>query len=300
MRTLRKGLLLVGFLVLLIVAVPAGAENTQTYQDSVGEGSGDPTVPDITTTTVSNDDAGMITFKVDIPNVPQLTRDVLVDMLVDTDSNPATGDPQSLGADYAIELFLGEVSLFKWDGTNFTRRVGDPPATTLVYSWSSGPTIKISAAELGNTKKFGFDVLVVNGLVVDDTTGNIDWTNAKSDVAPAFSSGLYSYEVKVAPAQLVFKSLSMSPARPKEGKPFKVLMSATRSDTGAAISGGEVACTARAGTKAVKVKSAKFVGTRAVCIFQVPPKTKGKMLRGKITMTFEGKKLARPFSAKIR
>ena len=50
----------------------------------------------------------------------------------------------------------GEPSLFKWDGTDFTRRFGDPSAVTLTFSYQAGVTIRISAAELGNTKKFDF------------------------------------------------------------------------------------------------------------------------------------------------
>ena len=105
-------------------------------------------------------------------------------MLVDTDANPATGDPDLLGADYAIELFQGEVVLFKWDGTALTRRAGDPPATSLIYSWAGGVTINISAAELGNTKKFGFGVIAVSGIVFNETTNEPDFTNAVSDAAP--------------------------------------------------------------------------------------------------------------------
>ena len=296
MRPLRTTLGL-GLVAALLAVVPAGAANSVPYQDSTGE---DPAAPDITTVVVSNDDTGMITIRVNIPNRPQLTRDMALDMFVDADANPATGDTQTLGADYVIELFLGEVSLFKWDGTNFTRRPGDPPATSLIYSWSGGVTIKISAAELGNTKKFGFDVLVVSGLVIDDVTGNIDNTNAKSDVAPAFSAGFYTYEVKIAPARLVLKSLTKAPATPKAGKTFTVRMAATRSDTGAAIVNGQVDCAAKAGTKSVQPKSEKFVGGQAVCVFTVPAGTQGKTLRGTITIVFEGKKLARPFSAKIR
>lgn len=295
MRTLRTVLLL-GFLVALFAVVPAGASNTTTYQDSTGE---DPLAPDITTVVVSNDDAGMITFQINIPNRPQLSRDVALDMFVDSDSNPATGDPQTLGADYVIELFLGEVSLFRWDGTDFTRRVGDPPATSLIYAWASGATIKISATELGNTKKFGFNVLAISGLVIDDATGNIDGSNAKSDVAPAFSAGLYRYEVKIAPARLVAKKLSTTPAKPKAGKSFTVRLTATRSDTGATIVNGEVDCTAKAGGKALKPKSEKFVGGQAVCVFQIPAGTQGKTLRGTIKITFEGKTLTRPFAGTI-
>jgi hypothetical protein len=96
-----------------------------------------------------------------------------------------------------MELFLGEVALFKWDGTGFTRRVGDPPATSLIYQYANGVTFKISAAELGNTKKLGFAVIALSGIIVDEATGNVDFSTAVGDAAPP-SAGLYSYEVKLA------------------------------------------------------------------------------------------------------
>jgi hypothetical protein len=300
MRALRP-VVLFALLAALLAVVPAGASNTTTYQDSVGEGGGDPAVPDITTTVVSNDDTGMITVRINVPNRPQLTRDAAVIMFVDSDSNAATGDPQLLGADFVIQLLLGEIALFRWDGTDFTRTAGDPPATSLVYSWTGGVvTIRISAAELGQTKKFTFATIVVSGLVIDEVTGNIDDANAESDAAPGPGAGFYTYEVKVAPARIVFKSLTKTPANPKAGKTFTVRMSATRSDTGAPIVNGRVDCTAKAGAKNVKPKSEKFVGSQAVCVFTVPAGTTGKTLRGTITILFEGKKLTRPFTAKIR
>ena len=295
MRTFRRALVL-GLVALACAAVPAGASNTQTYQDSTGE---NPAAPDITTIVVSNDDAGMLTFQINIPNRPQYTRDQIIEVLVDTDANAATGDPQSLGADYAIELSLGEIFLYKWDGTNFTRRVGDPPATTLIYQWANGVTIKISAAELGNTKKFNFGVLAISGVVWDEATGNADFTNAVFDSAPAASAGLWAYEVKIAPAKLVLKTFATTPSQPKAGRTYTVRMSATRSDTGATISGGSVTCTAKVGTKALKAKSAGFVGGQAVCVFSIPSTAKGQTLRGTITITFEGKKLTRPFGGNV-
>ena len=92
----------------LLVGVPAAlggsshaTANSQTFNDSVGE---DPNAPDITSIAVSNDDAGLITFQVNISNRPALTPDMLLLMFLDTDNNAATGDPDSLGADYAIDL----------------------------------------------------------------------------------------------------------------------------------------------------------------------------------------------------
>jgi hypothetical protein len=300
--------LLLAALAVLVVAFPTVAggssdtatratANSVTYQDSVGEGGGDPAVPDITTIVVANDDAGLITFTVNISNRTQYGRDSLALLFLDTDNNPSTGEP-GLGTDYVIQLLLGEVLLFKWDGTTYSRTFADPPQASLSYSWTGPLTIRISATELGNTTQFGFLVLVLTGLVVDEATGNIDDTNAKADVAPTAS--LYRYEVKIAPARLLAKKLTTSPNPARAGRAFLVRLTATRSDTGAQIVNGTVACKARIGTKAIKAKTQRFVAGQAACAFTIPAGTQGKRIRGTISIVFEGRKLTRPFTAPIR
>lgn len=276
---------------------PARAtSNTTTYQDSTGE---DPLGPDITTVVVSNNDAGTISFRINIPNRPTLERDMLIDMLIDTDNNPATGDPESFGTDYAIELVLGEVFLFRWDGENFTRRPGDPAATSLLYSYNGGVTITISAAELGNTKAFGFDTFAVTGLVVDETTGDIDFSNAHADAAPAVDTGLYKYEVKTAPPKLEVQKLTKSPAKPVAGKLFSAKLTVTRSDTGAVLKGGQVTCVGRASGVGLRAKTHRFVGSQAVCTWLIPAGAKGKTFRGSVAVVFEGLRAAKAVSGKI-
>ena len=78
-RQMRRGnALMFGVALLLVgtvVAMPTSAlaksarakANSQTFTDSTGE---DPNAPDITTIVVSNDDAGLITFKINISNRP--------------------------------------------------------------------------------------------------------------------------------------------------------------------------------------------------------------------------------------
>ena len=278
-----------------MAVVPAGASNTATFQDSTGE----PGVKDITTVVVSNDDSGMLTFRVNVPSLPQYTVDVGVDIYVDTDNNAATGAVDFGGVDYVIQLFRGEVNLYKWDGTDFTRRFGDPPATTLIYQWSNGVSIRISATELGNTKRLRFFTGVTAGIVFDPVTGEPDFEPSVSDFAPDLGKGFFTYDVKIAPARLVFKSMTKAPATPKAGRTFTVRMAATRSDTGAAIVNGRVDCTAKAGTRNVRPKSERFVAGQAACVFTIPAGTAGKTLRGTITMIFEGKRLTRPFTGKI-
>jgi hypothetical protein len=300
MRLFRLALVVVSAFALL-GAASAGADNEQVFPDSLGEGGGDVTVPDIIDTTVKNDNTGLISIAIRFANVPSFTRDALVDVLIDSDSNSSTGDPELGGTDYAIELLLGEANLFKWDGTALTRRAGDPPATTLRYAWVNNVlTITISAGELGNTKKFGFAEIVLTGLIIDDVTGDIDFTKAKADSSPGGGAGFFSYEVKIAPAKLVAKKVTTTPSAPKAGGSFTVRLTATRSDTGAAIVNGTVDCAARAGTRAMPPKSEKFVAGAATCVFKVPARTKGKRIRGTIKITFEGKTLTRTFTATVR
>ena len=50
----------------------------------------------------------------------------------------------------------------------------------------------------------------------------------------------------------------------------------------------------------LRASSARFVAGQAVCVFSVPSASAGKTIRGTIKVTFEGKSLTRPFSAKVR
>jgi len=272
------------------------AANSTTYQDSSGE---NPAAPDITTLTVSNNDAGLISFRINVPNRPAFGRDMLILLFVDTDNNPATGDPESLGADYVIQVFLGEAALFRWDGTDFTRRPGDPAATSLIFAYQDGVTVTISGAELGNTKRFGFATIVISGAVIDETTGDVDFTNAVSDVAPASGSGLYAYEVKITPPTLVVKKLTTTPAAPSAGKPFTMRLVAARSDTGAVIQNGKVTCVGRVGSARLKARFQRVAGGAAVCTWQIPPKAKGKTFRGSVSVVFEGLTAKQSFSRKV-
>lgn len=270
----------------------AAASNTVTFTDSTGE---DPQGPDITTIVVSNDDAGTITFRVNVPNRPQFDNNtMLMLMFIDTDSNQATGDPQSFGADYAIQLLGGQALLFKWDGTTFSLAANQ---STLSYSWSGGATIRINASDLGNTRKINFDAIVLSGLVIDPTTGAIDDTNAHADGAPTV--GLYPYDVKIGKPSLVVKKFTRKPANATAGQNFSLLLTAARSDTGATLQGGQVICVGRAGTTKLTAIVHRVVGGAAVCTFKIPKTAKGKTFRGSDTIVFEGLKASRSFSGKI-
>ena len=276
------------------------AANSVTFRDSSGE---DPAGPDITTVTVSNNDGGMIRFQIAIPNRPTLGADMLVDILVDADNNTGTGLP-GIGLDYAIQLDAlappAETNLYRWDGNDFTRRPGDPAATTLIFSYSNGvATIEISARELGNTKRFRFVSSALTGIVVNPDTGEPDFTNAHSDAAPDAGHGLWAYEVKTAPLRLVAKTISRTPTNPKAAKPLTVRLVATRSDTGAVLASGTVTCTATVAGKRLKARTNRVVNRAAQCVWLIPSNAKGQTIRGSVTIVFEGLRVSRSFTAKI-
>jgi hypothetical protein len=275
-------------------ASPAAATaNTTTFEDSQRE---IPNAPDITTLVVSNTDTGVISFRINGVG-DRLADGMLIGIDVDSDNNPATGsqDPFSLGADYAIEFFRGNANLFRWDGTNFTRRSNDPPQTTLTFT---GLTIRINAAELGNTTRFNFGVGVITGIVADPQ-GELDFTNAQADFAPDPGHGFWNYTVRIAPLRLLARSFSLSPRRPVAGRTLTARLVAARSDTGAVLTGGRVVCTARVGGARIAGRG-RFVGREARCAWRLPGSASGKRITGSIAVVFEGRRVSRSFTGTVR
>jgi hypothetical protein len=199
-----------------------------------------------------------------------------------------------------IQIFGGEAALFRWDGADFTRRAGDPPATSLIFSYQGGVAVTISAAELGNTKRFGFAVIAVSGIVIDPATGDLDFTNAVSDVAPAAGAGLYPYEVKITPPSLVVRRFTPSPRIPTAGRAFTLRLVAARSDTGAVVQNGRVNCVGRIGNARLRAQVQRVVGGAATCTWNIPPLAKGKTFRGSVSVVFEGLRASQSFSRSVR
>jgi hypothetical protein len=283
----------------LVVGVPAAlggsshaAANSQTFTDSVGE---DASAPDITSIAVSNDDAGLITFQVNISNRPALTPDMLLVLYLDTDQNPNTGYTPALGADYVIVLAPGEVDLLKWNGTDFELA---PSQTSLNFAYTTtGATIRVSAGDLGKTKALAFGVRADSGWTFD-ASGNAVDTDVHSDLAPDPNHGFFSYQV-LTKLVLSVTAFTTSPKPAKAGRTFSVSLAATENDTNGPVRSGTVACPATlAGKRAVAVTHAVANGI-ATCIWRIPKTAKGRLMRGTITLTLQGVHVTRPFSARF-
>jgi len=296
----RSKLLLTAAIGGLLVALPSVAlggaarttVNSTTFTDSTGE---DASAPDITSVVVSNDDAGLITFKINISNRPALTPDMIGLLFLDTDQVATTGDPNSLGSDYAIELDPGSVGLFKWNGSDF---VAAPSQASVTYSYdATGATIRVSASELGKTKGLNFGVDVYSGIALD-ASGNPDFANAHDDLAPDPGHGFFAYKV-LTKLTLSVEAFTTSPKPAKHGKSFVAGLAINESDTGGPVQSGTVTCAATIATKHLAPLGHALKNGVAGCIWHLPIASKGKTIRGTVTVTVQGVKVARSFSAKI-
>lgn len=265
---------------------------TVTFADATAE---DPQGPDITTVTVSNDDAGLITFRAAIPSRPTLAEGMRFRIWIDSDSNAATGLSEN-GMDYFLLHEQGRTGAWRCGGSTCA---GGAPATTLEFSYASGPRFTILDAEIGDAKRFRFALEAATGILVDPETKTVDASKARFDDAPARGS-TWTYGLAIGPQRLLVKSLATSPAAPRAGRPFAVRVTAARADTGAVLSSGRVRCAARVGGLSVPPRSQGFAGRRAVCVFGIPADAAGRTIRGSVTISFAGKQVTRAFAARVR
>lgn len=282
-----------------VVAIPGAAlarsgaanSNSKTFTDSTGE---DPSAPDITTIVVSNDDAGLITFKINISNRPTMTADMSVLVFLDTDQKASTGDSQDGGAEYVIELDPGSVTLYKWSGSDYNAAASQS-SVTFSYD-STGATIRASAHELANTKAFNFYVVALAGITTD-AMGNADFTNVHSDSAPDSGHGAFAYQV-LTKLTLSVKAFTTGPKPAKAGKRFVASLAATESDTSGPVRAGTVACSAIVGGKHLSASAHRVANGVASCSWSLPRDATGT-LRGTVSLTVQGTTVVRTFAVKV-
>jgi hypothetical protein len=274
---------------ILVVSTAASARPIDikpiAFSDQVGDAG---TAPDVSTVSVTNDVNGTYTF--DVAFATPLTPASVVDIYLDTDLNPATGDPQSVGADFVLEDVESDQTFgfYKWDGTkwNFVNAVaihvtGSKDLKDLKFD--------VGTADLGAVTGFNFYVESIDG---DGSAGHFD-------DAP---SGLAVWQYKL--QQQVKLSLIGAKATPvKAGGTWIMALAAKRSDTGATLgSEGAIVCTATSGSTKLVLLTHAFVTAKgasaAVCAFKVPKKLKHKLLHGTMTVSYQGESVTHSFTTK--
>jgi hypothetical protein len=296
-RSTKTRLLCLMVLAVGLTLVPASfaraAAHKAAFQDATGE---NPNGVDITSVLVSNDIAGLLTFRINIPSRPAFAEDMRVRVWFDSDSDRGTGltAPDVAGRDYFILWDRDGVRLYRCSGSSCTNAT---PQRTLGSSYRGGATLTINAAEI-KAKRFRFAVEATTGIRYDPTTRRFDVSNATLDYAPE-RDRFWNYNVRLGPSRLLVKSISTTPARPQAGEKLTVRLAVTRDDTGTLLSGGRVTCVARIGASPLRPTSQGFAGRRATCSFAIPPSASGQTLRGLVNVAFAGRRVTKSFSRRI-
>ena len=275
--------------------VERSSANSMSFTDPVGDSGAK---PDISGGTVSNDDAGNLTFTVQFANRPVLSPGDFVEIFIDADNASWTG---SEGFEYIVQYSLASTpatsELQRWDGTQYVT----VSTATVNGSYAGGTlTLSLSFRALDDTAKLRF-------FVHSDSSANVEDTDF--DEAP---DGLhvYSYQVKVPLLVDAFKA----PAKVKAGRSATAALTVTTDDD---VHGG-VACRATLGGKPLRGQGS-WVGLLLVprpspagdtaspyaykgvafCTWKVPKTARRKLLKGTMTATKEGLAVSRPFSVRV-
>jgi hypothetical protein len=265
--------------------VPGGAarsaSNAVTFTDPSGDSGG---AADITGIELSNDDNGVITLKVGLPNRP--TALSLTEVLViPIDNDPNASDRESFGlGDYALFAFSEGILPMRFDGSLFV----PVKAPSLRADYASGLTVSFNRADFGISSRFTFYAQIwgKDGAILDDA---------------ANGTAAYTYVVTIGPPLLVAGPVKATPNTPVHGKAFTLRLPVTRTDSNAALPdvGVTVRCTGRVGKKAVGGRGV-FAAGNASCTFKVPRASRGKNLKATLTVSHQGATISRSFSSRIR
>jgi hypothetical protein len=278
----RRLILVSALVAAAIFAASAGAITAPpiSFTDATGDAG---TAPDITTTTVTNDDHGLYTITVAF--AAPYTGNDNVAIFIDSDRNGATGDQNNLGADYLLvdDYPSHSFQLASWQNNDWAVASGSTMGV-VVANDNMSITFTINKSELGNSTGFNFFILSSDGT----------FDNGHVDDAPS-GAGAYAYS-----AQTVFTLATGTyhDGAAKAGGTWTVSVTAVRSDNGQKVtSGASVACSAKEGKKKLVLQSSSFGGSGAVCTFRLPKTPKHATVKATVTITDNGQSTTKTLTA---
>jgi hypothetical protein len=276
----RAGPLIAIVAAVALVLIPsASSQSKPPYADPLGDNG---SAADITGITVLGDKgSGQIIFRVAGTNLSAAANQVTL-LAIDSDANPATGDPNWAGADYAFAVDDSGYDFVHWNGSDW---VEAPYSTVDVRSMVGGSAIMLSVnrSELGNASEFNFVGQTVN----TDTKAHDD--------AP--DDGMYNYSLAAGGPDIKGVLLRTAPsAGPRAGRlfavnPVGVILPPSGASTPVTPRPDSYRCKAT-----IKGRVVRGTGTGG-CVLQIPKKkTRGKKLSVVVTVTYEGATKSVPFT----
>jgi len=305
MRPMRFGLSCLALVVTaLCLAGVTAASGSETFTDPTADAPAQ--APDVTSVTVSNDDQGLITFRVTLANRSALGADDVVAVLIGTDDPNVFAGKRDDGINFALVLDGTQGALLlEWSGMDLD--AVDPTPASLSGSFSGGvATLTVRQEDLAP----GFPDLSVP-IELEFYVLGIAFNGNEvvaQDVAP--EANLYPFRL-AEPLRVIVTNFDAAKTV-KAGKALVVLMGIAHGDTGAAVTRGKVTCRAKLGNKALRGKGAFVTVTvkspsgavvkspNAACSWKVPKNAKGKTIRGSMTVRESGVANTRSFTTHVR
>jgi hypothetical protein len=281
------------------------AVGSASFTDPTGDAG---VAPDITGVTVSNDDRGLISFRITVPNRSSLGPDDAVAVPLGTDDPALSTGLRADGMNFVLVLDATGPSLLAWDGEEMV--TVDPAPGSVTGSFKDGiGVVTVLQEDLAP----GFPDMSVPIELTFYALG-ISFTGNEvlaQDDAPD-GEAVWNYRL-VEPRRVVLTSFSAGKTVTAGGT-LTVFMGAAHTDTGDAVSSGKISCTARIGSKTLKGKAHFFTvvitspltgrtvrSPKATCSFKVPKQSsKGKTIRGSISLRESGVTLTRSFTTRVR
>jgi hypothetical protein len=250
-----------------------------TYTDPAGDAAA---AADITGVSIQSDQAsGQILFRISGTNLATNPNQD-VELLIDSDANPVTGDVGSFGADYWFGVDDTGYGFQHFDGSNW-----NDTANSTVHITGGGSTLlfSVNKSELGNTSDIN-----VRALTWDEVAKN-------GDDAPDL--GTYNYSID-AGGPLITGVLVVTKPQfgPKAGKTFVLTPAGLKLPP----DGGVVSVlphpdsySCNASLKGVHLAGAGIGG----CSFRLGKKARGKSLAIVLTVNYEGATTTFPYRFQV-
>jgi hypothetical protein len=240
------------------------------YTDETGDNAG---APDITGVSVQSDAAGQILFQINVVDLPS-PADVRTLLVLNTDMNLETGEPDTAGGDYYFVVDESDDSYWfaRWNGTEWEQAAY---STVRVSSNKTGVTISVNRSELGNTEAFTFWTRTRAGAV------------EANQVDDAPDDGSWQYSLAAGGPQIEGVLVTMKPGfGPRAGKAFTVTPAGLRLPE---VVRGIIAPHPDDYTCRARLAGKPLIGTgEHGCTWKLDRKSRGKRLVVQLTVTYQG------------
>jgi hypothetical protein len=277
-KHLKRTLMAAAAVTVALVLVPSASSMGQ-YTDAAGDSG---TAGDITGLNVTSDPSGQVFFRINGNGLSSSETNVTW-LMIDADANPATGDPDLMGAEYQFYVDNDTYWPARWDGVDW---VTNSYATVRVSGGSQGLTISVNRGELGNTSELNF------------WAEAYDSTNKRWDDAP--DDGMFNYSLELQGVHIVAALVQTTPvAGPKAGKAFTLVPTSLKlppDGSTSVVSPKPESYTCKATLKG-RVVAGKGTGG---CTWSLPKNARGKVLKVVVTVTYQGTTATFPYTFKVR